>query len=92
MKDWQQGYIDIKDLKLQSALIFIILSTMTSLYKKTRLYVQKYNCAKFGVSMYNSVREKCRTNLPVKKKKKKGKKERNKELPEKQYDCVGTQS
>ena len=45
--------------------------------------------------MYNSVREKCRTNLPVKKKKKgkkERKKERNKELPEKQYDCVGTQS
>ena len=30
---------------------------MTPLYKKARLYVLNYNCAKFEVSMYNSVRK-----------------------------------
>ena len=53
---------------------------MTRHYKKARLHVWKYNCVKFGVPMYNSLREKWRTNLPVKKegKKKERKKERKK--------------
>ena len=63
---------------------------MTPLYKKARLYVQKYNCAQFAVSMYNSVREKWRTNLLVKKKKKKkkGKKERKKEIKNSQRNSM----
>ena len=66
---------------------------VTRHYKKARLYVWKYNCVKFGVPMYNSLREKWRTNLPVKKegKKKERKKETRKEdLLHSKSDCVPT--
>ena len=59
-------------------LICIILNIFIPLYKTVKLPVWRYNHAKFGVSTYNSVREKCRTNLLVKKK------ERKKEFEEKQ--------
>ena len=68
-------------------LICIILNIFIPLYKTVKRLVWRYNHAKFGVSMYNSVREKCQTNLLVKKKEE-IKKETGKDLLQSKSVCL----